>query len=920
MSDLKEGDTGKINLDTLTGDPILFNSTHNETTLSWFVSLDNVDICINFSVYSVDNPTCLFRYLEKNSTGEYWRTLPTTAFGGSCPPSTGALHCYDIGPAPGGHDNISNKDEAENVTFFLYDVDSADDIEYIEIETLFINVSYTQDNDPPAILISQPWNTTYDNNTISFNVTGDEPLDWVNVELSGYNNTNFTNQSGEWNYLNDTLTDGTYQAIFWFNDTLGNMNTTNIWFTIKYPVPNISFISPTPPNETFQQQAYFEINVSINDSSLDNVTYDWNGTNFTLMNDSLVLMMNLDNISALGENDTHVFDLSGNGNNGTVTDAVVNTTGCPYGNCFTFDGNGDYINIGNGASLNNFGDSMSVSAWIYLVGDGASDWHSIVVKEHWDVAPHEDDSFLLNLQYSTTRPQFGIYNASYNVTYAVAESGISLNKWYHIVGTYNSSRIAIYIDGIINDTGSPLLGPIASSTIDVAIGGTSAPSNFFNGSIDEVRIWNRSLTAEEVYQQYISNLNKYDTDKWLLYVNQSLNATDGLPDGTYTYQAYASNDDYGKQNQTGQRTITIDNAPPTDIWAINPTLSNNSVTNKNHIDVNVSFIEEEPDSCLLELDNGTIANYTMSLTTTGPDTGYCFFNATDQPDGNWNYSVWLNDTAGNWLRNGTWYVTVDAVYISIELVTPVDPTHVIQNTTFAVNSTVTCIGGFCGNISSRLRYNNSAANPDTDVSTTPATPFHIVQSGSNPENCTQNPLDADEWCNVTWTVNATGDIGDVYKLGTLFESNESWVSDNHTTNSSVKIVSCLVDITLQWNRIVFTEQWPGGVAIAEGNDAMLYNTTIEPATTCDVSLFIKSTNFTHNESNYQISKQNVTFNNVSNDYATSYNMTGNWDVLRTPISPNNNQTTYFWLNVPAKPHGAYTGNLTILSVEQGVLP
>ena len=133
------------------------------------VSLDDVEICIEFSTYSVDNPTCLFRYLERNSTGDYWRTLPTTAFGGSCPPTTGTLYCYDIGPEAGGDDYISTRDEAENVTFYLYDVDIADGAEYVEIQTLFINVSYTQDLDPPNIDIFQPWNKSYDNNTINFN-------------------------------------------------------------------------------------------------------------------------------------------------------------------------------------------------------------------------------------------------------------------------------------------------------------------------------------------------------------------------------------------------------------------------------------------------------------------------------------------------------------------------------------------------------------------------------------------------------------------------------------------------------------------------------------------------------------------------------------------------------------------------------
>ena len=94
-------------------------------------------------------------------------------------------------------------------------------------------------------------------------------------------------------------------------------------------------------------------------------------------------------------------------------------------------------------------------------------------------------------------------------------------------------------------------------------------AQFFNGTIDEVRIWNRSLSADEIYQQYVSNLKKIDSDSWELYVNQSLNASDGLTDGDYTYQAFASDILSGGSN-TEKRTVTIDATPPT-INFVSPT-------------------------------------------------------------------------------------------------------------------------------------------------------------------------------------------------------------------------------------------------------------------------------------------------------------------------------------------------------------
>ena len=70
-------------------------------------------------------------------------------------------------------------------------------------------------------------------------------------------------------------------------------------------------------------------------------------------------------------------------------------------------------------------------------------------------------------------------------------------------------------------------------------------------------VYNRSLTAEEINQSYMMNLRKYDSDKWELYVNQSKNATDGLDDGIYTYQAFAV-DNLSNHNETEIQTVNLD--------------------------------------------------------------------------------------------------------------------------------------------------------------------------------------------------------------------------------------------------------------------------------------------------------------------------------------------------------------------------
>lgn len=76
--------------------------------------------------------------------------------------------------------------------------------------------------------------------------------------------------------------------------------------------------------------------------------------------------------------------------------------------------------------------------------------------------------------------------------------------------------------------------------------------NRFNGSIDEVRIFKRALSPEEVLQLYSSNLSKTDTNKWSFVASES-----NLTGGAYQYQASEINVS-GVTNQTETRMLNVD--------------------------------------------------------------------------------------------------------------------------------------------------------------------------------------------------------------------------------------------------------------------------------------------------------------------------------------------------------------------------
>jgi hypothetical protein len=184
-------------------------------------------------------------------------------------------------------------------------------------------------------------------------------------------------------YVNNGGTRSYYSNYTVYANKSGYINGTNIHnvtvshniiddaFTLSYMdiiFPQISFTSPTPPNDTTTSNTSIEINVSIIEENLDEIKFNWNGTNYTIFNDSVVLFMNFDNRSALGENNTRVVDISGNGNNGTWngdaspdSDSGPTPSGKHHG-AFMFDGNGDYVKT---ASTTGYSSSQgSFAFWV----------------------------------------------------------------------------------------------------------------------------------------------------------------------------------------------------------------------------------------------------------------------------------------------------------------------------------------------------------------------------------------------------------------------------------------------------------------------------------------------------------------------------------------------------------------------------
>ncbi|MBS3080109.1 LamG domain-containing protein [Candidatus Pacearchaeota archaeon] len=382
---------------------------------------------------------------------------------------------------------------------------------------------------------------------------------------ASYNITSPTISGGGGN-----MTSSSYANTLIFEEITGNVTGTSYnncfgFFCLSFRnFPLIDFIFPTPVNATSTGNASVYVNVSIVERSLEEVKWNWNGTNYTLYNDSLVLLMNFDNVSSLGEGTSanKTVDLSGYGNNGTIINMSVvggNYTDGKYGKALSFDGVGDYIDAG-AFDLVEGSSQITISLWAKQSIHHAGSYVSKDGNNGFHIQPWSDQKIYWSINTSTNR--------------AISSAGAyPLDQWYHVVGTYNGSDLKIYIDGLENASSSKTT-LIPTDTDNLQIGRPT--STTFNGFIDNIMIWNRSLSSDEVYQLYVSNLYRYNTTQWYLLVNQSKNATNNLDKGTYTYFASAKNKAFN-ENRTDVRSITISNTPPTNLTdiSINSTNGNN---------------------------------------------------------------------------------------------------------------------------------------------------------------------------------------------------------------------------------------------------------------------------------------------------------------------------------------------------------
>jgi len=185
---------------------------------------------------------------------------------------------------------------------------------------------------------------------------------------------------------------------------------------------------------------------------------------------------------------TTLTDLSGHGNTGTISGATW-TPGL-FGNALSFNGTNSWVTVNSSTSLN-LTNAMTLEAWVDPAA-ASSGWTAVMLKERsggLDYALYATDG--------ANQPPAGYIDSSNTDYESRGLSLLPLSSWSFLTATYDGSSLDLYVNGTLVDVQN-VSGAITTSSGALRIGGDSIWGEYFQGLIDNVRIYNRALNAGEI--------------------------------------------------------------------------------------------------------------------------------------------------------------------------------------------------------------------------------------------------------------------------------------------------------------------------------------------------------------------------------------------------------------------------------------
>jgi hypothetical protein len=185
------------------------------------------------------------------------------------------------------------------------------------------------------------------------------------------------------------------------------------------------------------------------------------------------------------------------GNNGTPQNGATFAPG-KVAQAFSFDGVDDFVEVQNSANLN-LTQALTVDAWVNPAV--ANQYGGIVEKT---VGDHVNTQYLLHLEGGVVFFRLIIVPGVDHRT-VHSNSVIPINEWTHVAGTWDGATMKLFINGVQQTETLAVTPPINSGAGPTLIGRLGDNIYHFAGLVDEVEIFNRALSAQEIIALYLAD-------------------------------------------------------------------------------------------------------------------------------------------------------------------------------------------------------------------------------------------------------------------------------------------------------------------------------------------------------------------------------------------------------------------------------
>jgi len=188
---------------------------------------------------------------------------------------------------------------------------------------------------------------------------------------------------------------------------------------------------------------------------------------------------------------TDAFDRSGQGNHGVLNGNVAPTIG-KVSQALSFDGN-DYVQANDANSLDIAG-PLTVSLWMNPSNSMSGNHNNVFI------AKGNEGNYMMTFSETGAAFRPRLYVKGLSDVEVSSSTAVSTNQWSHVVGVYDNSKLMVYVNGLLTGSDASTGTPTTNAyTLDI---GSISGNWGFTGTIDEVRIYNRALSAEEILRLY----------------------------------------------------------------------------------------------------------------------------------------------------------------------------------------------------------------------------------------------------------------------------------------------------------------------------------------------------------------------------------------------------------------------------------